>query len=66
MRIRIDTSLCSGHGRCYAVAPGLIEADEEGFPVLRDADAEVPADALDAARLAVASCPEDAFLLEDG
>ena len=30
MRIRIDSERCEGHGRCYSLAPALVEADDLG------------------------------------
>jgi ferredoxin len=35
MRVRIDRSLCSGHGRCFDLAPEVFDYDEEGFSVLK-------------------------------
>ena len=60
--ITIDTAKCSGHGRCYTIAPELFEPDDEGFAVISTAD--VPDD--DHARLAALSdavdnCPERAI-----
>ena len=67
MRLEIDTNVCTGHGRCYTRSPGLIEPDDEGFPVLLVADGQVPPDAVENARLAASSCPEGAIkLLETG
>jgi ferredoxin len=31
MKIRLDAELCTGHGRCYSVAPNLFSCDDEGF-----------------------------------
>ena len=32
MKIRIDEELCSGHGRCYSLAPEVFSArDDDGF-----------------------------------
>lgn len=59
MQIAIDTARCSGHGRCYTLAPGLVEADDEGFPILIT-DAEPDSEA---AQLVVRSCPEQAISL---
>jgi ferredoxin len=64
MRLEIDTEVCTGHGRCYTRAPQLIEADDEGFPVLLLA--EVPDGLEEAARLAASSCPEGAITLAEG
>jgi ferredoxin len=30
-RLTIDSSLCSGHGRCYEVAPKLFRPDDDGY-----------------------------------
>ena len=61
MKIILDTSLCTGHGRCYSLAPEVFDEDEQGHCVLKR---ESPAPALhDAARSAVAACPERALRL---
>lgn len=62
MKIRIDPDLCTGHGRCYALAPALFTADDEGFGVVVSED--VPEGRGADARRAVASCPERAVILE--
>ena len=63
MRLRIDSERCTGHGRCYDLAPSLFGDDEQGYGrVLVD---EPNASQLAAARLAVNSCPERAVILED-
>lgn len=63
MRIRLDTELCQGHGRCYSLAPGLFDADERGHCVLLVE--EVPTGSEDLARSGVHNCPERALTLED-
>jgi ferredoxin len=62
MKIGIDTEACTGHGRCYTLAPSLFEADEEGFGRLLQVD--VPPELEAEARRAVSSCPEGAVTLE--
>ena len=65
MRVQIDSEKCQGHNRCYAIAPDLFDVDEYGNALVRN-DGEVPADAEDRARLAVANCPEYAIsIVED-
>lgn len=64
VKLTIDTSKCSGHGRCYSLAPEYFDCDDEGFPVvlksdLTDADVAAVGDA-------VANCPERAILLVEG
>ena len=63
MRLRIDPDLCTGHGRCYTLAPELFEPDDQGHGVVL-AEGEVPPGQEDAARRAVANCPERAITLE--
>jgi len=63
MRIRLDTELCQGHGRCYTLAPQLFDADELGHCVLLHE--EVPAGQEDAARNGVENCPEHALALDE-
>jgi ferredoxin len=63
MRLRIDTERCTGHGRCYDLAPVLFTDDDEGYGQV--AVPEPDESQLDVARLAVNSCPERAVILED-
>ena len=61
IRVSIDETVCSGHGRCYAVAPDLFGIDDDGRGV-------APGDlistsAFEAAQLAVDNCPEEAIRL---
>ena len=30
MRVRVDEDLCTGHGRCYALAPEVFAPDDRG------------------------------------
>jgi ferredoxin len=63
VRVRIDLEACTGHGRCYVLAPDVFDADDVGHSVaLFD---EVPADLEDQARIAVANCPEQAISISD-
>lgn len=62
MRVLLDAARCTGHGRCYSLAPALFDSDDEGHCVLL-VD-EVP-DGMDAdAWLAVDNCPETALAIE--
>jgi ferredoxin len=62
MKIHIDSTTCTGHGRCYSLAPQLFDSDEFGHGVVLGGD--VPDDLLDAARSAVENCPERAISLQ--
>jgi ferredoxin len=62
VKLRIDHDRCTGHGRCYMLAPNLFEADDDGYGQLL-AD-EVPAEHEAEARKAVLGCPERAVLAD--
>ena len=64
MKIHVDRERCEGHGRCYALAPALIEPDDIGNGQ-ELGDGSVPADQEHNARLAVANCPERAVVLDE-
>ena len=36
LRFSIDTDLCSGHGRCYTLAPDSFDADDIGYGEVKD------------------------------
>ena len=61
MRLSVDESRCTGHGRCYSLAPELFDSDERGHSVVLHE--EVPAGLEDQARTAVDNCPESALSL---
>lgn len=61
MRLHIDESLCSGHGRCYTLSPELVQSNDEGYPVQLGQDIEAGPDQETAARTIVANCPEGAI-----
>jgi ferredoxin len=61
VKVTIDKGLCSGHGRCYALAPEVFEPDEDGFSVVTQQD--VPSAFEAAVRLAEQNCPEGAVTI---
>jgi ferredoxin len=65
VRIAVDESRCTGHGRCYTLAPDLLTCDDEGYVSIRGVSIEVPLDQEGPARQAFASCPEDAVSLSE-
>lgn len=65
MRIVLDEARCVGHGRCYALAPDVFDADDLGHCVVR-LTGEVPPEHEAAARVGVANCPEDALRIDPG
>ena len=65
MKIRVDTTICSGQARCAAAAPAVYSLDDEGYNSTDERDV---ADAqLAAASRGALACPEGAItLLDDG
>jgi ferredoxin len=56
---------CSGHGRCYAVAPDVYEVDEVGFNAMIGKTFEVGDDLAEQARLGAINCPEGAITVRE-
>lgn len=63
MRVELDAQACTGHGRCYALAPDLFDADDLGHCVVLHAT--VPPGREAEARTAVANCPETALTIHE-
>ena len=61
-RVRVDEEVCTGHGRCYVLAPEVYSADDMGHCCVENP--EVPDAQLEAARRGEASCPEGAITVE--
>ena len=65
MKVKVDSSLCQGHNRCYALAPGLFKVDDYGYATPRG-DGVLTDETLPLARKAVENCPERAIsIVED-
>ena len=64
MRVVVDRDLCTGHGRCYDLAPAVFGADDDGYTVLLFED-DLPSELEAAARTATLNCPEDALSIVD-
>lgn len=64
MRIEFDREACTGHGRCYALAPEVYEPDDEGYCI--DPTGAVPAALHAVARRGADNCPESAITVVDG
>ena len=64
MRITVDAEACTGHGRCYALAPDVYAPDERGHCELL-VDADVPPELVEQARAGEANCPERAITISD-
>lgn len=61
MKAIVDSRLCTGHGRCYTLAPDVFEPDDEGYSMQRDTPIDVPAEHEEAARAGAYACPEGAI-----
>ncbi|MGV0050130.1 ferredoxin [Mycobacterium colombiense] len=59
--IAVDADLCTGHGRCYTLAPGVFDADEVGhcLVLVDEVSGELETQAVTAER----NCPERAITL---
>ncbi len=64
MRVSVDADLCTGHGRCYALAPDLFAPDDYGHCEVLVADV-VAAGLEGQARVGFENCPERAISLSE-
>lgn len=62
MRVEIDEERCTGHGRCYAVAPTVFTSRDDGYGEVAAAG-DLPPHLVEDARRAVRNCPEEAVRL---
>jgi ferredoxin len=63
MKLRVDTTKCSGIGLCEMTAPAVYEVGDDGQShVLKD---EPSTDELPAVEEAIANCPTGALSLQD-
>ena len=66
MKLGVDETRCTGHGRCYTVASDLLGFDDEGYVTARGQTIDLPETQIPYAREAAATCPEGAItLIED-
>lgn len=65
MKYVVDPALCCAHGQCYAVAPDVYEAAEDGYNAEAGNTVEVPAQLEESAREGAMACPESAILVFD-
>lgn len=64
MKLLVNGSVCTGHGRCYTLAPDLVEPDDNGFATPSDTPIDVaPRDEERAVRIA-GTCPEGAISIQ--
>jgi ferredoxin len=60
-RVSVDPDLCTGHGRCYTLAPDVFDADEMGHSIVLVHD--VTGDLEVQAAIGEQNCPESAITL---
>jgi len=65
VKLLIDPKVCTGHGRCYNLAPDVLAYDDEGYVTPRGEPIEFPTGRRDVAEEIVGSCPEQAITLID-
>jgi len=61
VKIKLDSNACTGHGRCFMVAPEVYDEDERSHCVLLFED--VPPEHEEAALKGVNACPEQALTI---
>lgn len=64
MRIEVDPDICTGHGRCWSLAPEVYEADDDGYCATRSL--QVPVELERHARIGAKNCPEHAITVIEG
>jgi ferredoxin len=65
MKVKVDETLCAGHGRCYTLAPEVYSADEDGWCAERGEPFLIDPAKVNQGRLGAESCPENAISLTD-
>ena len=60
-RVYVDPDRCTGHGRCYTLAPDIFDADEVGHSLVLVEDVSGAAE--QHARTGEQNCPEQAITL---
>jgi ferredoxin len=64
VKVRIDTEACTGHGRCYTLAPQVFDSDDRGYGSVISED--LSEELLAQATIGVQNCPEQAIsIVED-
>ena len=65
MRIVADRARCEGHGICANQAPTMLDLDDDDIVVVLEAGEEIAKADLSRARVAAASCPVAALVVEE-
>jgi ferredoxin len=64
VKVVLDHDRCTGHGRCYSLAPDVFVDDDAGYGQVKG-DGTIGDALVEEARRAVLACPERAIILED-
>jgi ferredoxin len=64
MKVRIDSTKCTGYGLCAGICPAVFRIDEFGFPQLANGGAVPQSEEARASR-AVSECPEQAISIAE-
>ena len=62
MKVTVDAAVCTGHGRCYVLAPDVFAPDDFGHCVVLHE--QVGTDLEVQARAGADNCPERAITVE--
>jgi ferredoxin len=65
MRVAVDAGICTGHGRCYALAPDVFGPDDFGHCEILVPGGEVPAELEAQACTGRDNCPELAISISE-
>jgi ferredoxin len=60
VRVEVEADRCTGHGRCYVLAPEVFDSDDEGRALVV-VTGELSPELEKQARIAEANCPEKAI-----
>lgn len=63
LRVVFDAAACTGHGRCYSLAPDVFEPDDAGHCLVKVAVVDTP-ELRAQVETGVANCPEQALRCE--
>jgi len=61
MRVEIDCNACTGHGRCYELAPNVFAEDDRGYGQV--ISSVILPEHMREVRSAMLNCPEQAIRL---
>ncbi len=64
MKVSVDNDLCTGHARCWSLAPEVFTIDDDGYSNIGTGK-DVPPELEEKAHLGIRSCPERALSIDD-